>query len=111
MPAFPGPPKRLITIVEVAEWLDVSVRHVRRLVHERRIPFIKWGGLLRFDSVEIEEWIDTNRREVGLSSGRRAPRRQSATVRSATRRRSAQTAPPEVPPITAAPQLQFPEVS
>lgn len=47
----------LLTIAEVAERLGVTVRHVRRLVHERRIPFIKWGHLLRFDPDEIETWI------------------------------------------------------
>jgi excisionase family DNA binding protein len=42
----------------VAQHLGVSVRHVRRLVFERRIPFIKWGHLLRFDLDEIAVWID-----------------------------------------------------
>jgi len=28
----------LLTIAEVADWLGVDVRHVRRLVQERRIP-------------------------------------------------------------------------
>jgi excisionase family DNA binding protein len=41
----------------VAERLSVNHRHVRRLVHERRIPFIKWGHLLRFDPDEIDEWL------------------------------------------------------
>jgi excisionase family DNA binding protein len=41
----------------VAERLGVNHRHVRRLVHERRIPFIKWGHLLRFDPDEIDEWL------------------------------------------------------
>jgi excisionase family DNA binding protein len=46
----------------VADRLDVSVRHVRRLVQEKRVPFIKWGHLLRFDPDEIERWIDGARR-------------------------------------------------
>ncbi len=37
----------------------------RRLVHERRIPFVKWGHLLRFDPTEIEAWIDQIRRPLG----------------------------------------------
>ena len=36
--------------------------HIRRLVAERRIPFIKWGHLLRFDPAEIERWLDDARR-------------------------------------------------
>lgn len=53
---------RLLSIAEVARKLNVEVRHVRRLVHEQRIPYIKWGHLLRFDPVEIKEWIDGYRR-------------------------------------------------
>ncbi len=54
-------PAKLMTIEEVAERLGVSVRHVRRLVHERRIPFIKWGHLLRFDPDDIDAWIEESR--------------------------------------------------
>lgn len=54
-------PRRLVSITEVADVLNVDVRHVRRLVHERRIPYIKWGHLLRFDPVEIAAWIDSHR--------------------------------------------------
>ncbi|HUR17893.1 MAG TPA: helix-turn-helix domain-containing protein [Acidimicrobiales bacterium] len=46
----------------VASRLGVEPRHVRRLVSERRIPFIKWGRLLRFDPTEIEAWLDEARR-------------------------------------------------
>ncbi|MGH9153636.1 MAG: helix-turn-helix domain-containing protein [Acidimicrobiales bacterium] len=48
----------LVDIEAVAQHLGVSVRHVRRLVFERRIPFIKWGHLLRFDLNEIAAWVD-----------------------------------------------------
>jgi excisionase family DNA binding protein len=58
---------RLLTIAEVATTLGVDVRHVRRLVHERRIPYIKWGHLLRFDPIDIAAWIDTYRRYPGRS--------------------------------------------
>ena len=51
----------LIDIKEVAARLGVEVRHIRRLVHERRIPFVKWGHLLRFDPAEIDAWIDASR--------------------------------------------------
>jgi excisionase family DNA binding protein len=48
----------LMNIEQAAYRLGVSVRHMRRLVAERRIPFVKWGHLLRFDPVEIDRWID-----------------------------------------------------
>ncbi|MGI9016876.1 MAG: helix-turn-helix domain-containing protein [Euzebya sp.] len=56
--------EHLMTIGEVAEVLGVEVRHVRRLVQERRIPFIKWGHLLRFDPTDIKDWLNGNRRDV-----------------------------------------------
>jgi excisionase family DNA binding protein len=60
-----GPLRPRLSITEIAEVLGVEVRHVRRLVHERRIPFIKWGHLLRFDPVEIQAWIDGFRQHPG----------------------------------------------
>jgi excisionase family DNA binding protein len=58
------PLTRLLNISEVAEILGVDVRHVRRLVHERRIPYLKWGHLLRFDPAEIDAWLDQSRQGV-----------------------------------------------
>ena len=54
--------RELVDIAWVAKRLGVTVRHVRRLVAEERIPVIKWGHLLRFDPAEIESWIDAARR-------------------------------------------------
>ena len=65
----------LVDIGWVAKRLGVTVRHVRRLVSERRIPLVKWGHLLRFDPREIDAWIDQARRPArpGRSTERRAP--------------------------------------
>lgn len=52
---------RLLDIEGVADRLGVAVRHVRRLVAERRIPFVKWGHLLRFDPDQIADWVDAAR--------------------------------------------------
>lgn len=52
----------LLDLPAVAERLGVNHRYVRRLVAERRIPFIKLGHLLRFDPCEIEDWLDRARR-------------------------------------------------
>ena len=59
----PRPASDLIDITAVAQRLGVQVRHVRRLVHERRIPYIKWGHLIRFDPADIDAWIDDARRD------------------------------------------------
>jgi len=50
-----------MNISEVADVLGVNVRHVRRLVFESRIPYVKWGRLLRFDPREIERWLQASR--------------------------------------------------
>lgn len=54
-------PDRLLDIQGVAEHLGVNVRHIRRLVAERRIPFIKWGHLIRFDPSEVADWLQAAR--------------------------------------------------
>lgn len=51
----------LMTVEEAAARLGVSVRFVRRLVAERRIPFVKVGKFVRFDPADLEEWIDDHR--------------------------------------------------
>lgn len=57
--SVPSPSRRaLMTIEAVADRLGVSVRHVRRLVAERRIPYLKWGHLLRFDASAIDRWLE-----------------------------------------------------
>ncbi len=55
----------LMDLVAVAERLGVGERHVRRLVQERCIPYLKWGHLLRFDPEEIDAWLDANRIPTG----------------------------------------------
>ncbi len=64
----------LMDIASVADRLGVTVRHVRRLVAERRIPFVKFSRLIRFDPAEIEVWLNDARRPPMAS--------QSASVRS-----------------------------
>ncbi len=56
---------RLLTTAEVAKLLGVAKRHIYRLVSEDRIPYLKWGRLLRFDPVEITAWLEGFRRSPG----------------------------------------------
>jgi excisionase family DNA binding protein len=51
----------LIDIVALAAWLGVEIVFVRRLVAERRIPFLKIGKFVRFDPAEVARWIDDQR--------------------------------------------------
>jgi excisionase family DNA binding protein len=47
----------LMDIERLADRLGVGVRYVRRLVAERRVPFVKLGHLIRFDPADIGAWI------------------------------------------------------
>ncbi len=49
---------QLLDMETVARWLGTSIRHVRRLVTERRIPYLKIGHFIRFDERDVEAWID-----------------------------------------------------
>lgn len=53
--------ERMLDVVGLAARLGVTERFVRRLVHERRIPFYKVGSLVRFDVVDVEQWLATHR--------------------------------------------------
>ena len=54
----------LLDTDEVAVALRVTPRHVRRLVAERRIPFVKVGRFVRFDPGELDIWLDQQRVDV-----------------------------------------------
>lgn len=61
-PAVPtGGRRRLLDIDAVAEQLNTSVRHIRRLVHEHRIPVVRVGRLIRFDPADLDAWLDEHR--------------------------------------------------
>jgi len=52
----------LLDVDGAAAYLGTTTRHVRRLVEERRIPFIKLGpgrsARLRFDSARLDTWLE-----------------------------------------------------
>jgi excisionase family DNA binding protein len=80
------PSAALLTLEDVALRLGTSLRHVRRLADERRIPIVKVGRYVRFDGHEIEHWIDDHRiAEVDPAAlARAARRRRTALGRSST---------------------------
>jgi excisionase family DNA binding protein len=55
------PGSSLLGIGEVACWLGVEVVFVRRLIAQRRIPFVKIGKYVRFEPDEVARWIETQR--------------------------------------------------
>jgi excisionase family DNA binding protein len=65
----------LLDVDAVAEALGVTPRHIRRLVAERRIPFLKVGKFVRFDPGALDIWLDQRRVDVqGSPSSGRASR-------------------------------------
>ncbi len=60
---MPGPDvvPKLLTMNELAERLGVTPRHVRRLVADRRVPFLRVGRFIRFDPAQIVTWLASSR--------------------------------------------------
>jgi len=50
-------PSRLLNPRQLAKVLNVSVGHIYRLVQERRVPFVRVGGSIRFRPETIDTWI------------------------------------------------------
>ncbi len=50
--------KRLLTIKEASEYLGISVKGIYNMVNRRQIPFIKIGGRLRFDKIDLDNWVE-----------------------------------------------------
>ncbi|HXY42924.1 MAG TPA: helix-turn-helix domain-containing protein [Acidimicrobiales bacterium] len=48
----------LLDVAGLSARLGVTERHVRRLVAERRIPFVKVGKFVRFDPSAIAGWLE-----------------------------------------------------
>lgn len=54
--AEPSGHEPLLDLDTVAELLGTTERHMRRLVAERRIPYLKIGGKLRFDPADVRAY-------------------------------------------------------
>jgi excisionase family DNA binding protein len=52
---------RLLTVEEVAERLNVSVRNVRHQIFQRRLAVVKIGRLVRVDERDLEALIERGR--------------------------------------------------
>lgn len=56
---------KLLTVDEVADVLGITPQAVRHMVYRRQIPHVKVGSKrLRFDPVEIAQYISERRVEV-----------------------------------------------
>lgn len=52
-----------LTVQEAADYLNTSVRFVRRLIEERRIAFHKVGRHVRLSVADLEAYVNAGRVE------------------------------------------------
>ena len=64
----------LLTVREAAQYLAVSVSTLYGWVWQRRIPFVKIGRALRFDSHDLESFIESNKQYPRQQSSRSGSR-------------------------------------
>ncbi len=57
---------KLLTVQEVCELLKVSKTYIYWLTHQRKIPYIKMQGHLRFRQSDIDEWLRSQKVEVRI---------------------------------------------
>ena len=50
----------LLDINEAADRLGTTERHMRALIADRKIAYIKVGRLVRFDPSALDTWIKAN---------------------------------------------------
>ncbi len=64
MPPNPTELTELLTPEETAQFLRVSLSHIRKLTCRRLIPFSKIGKSVRYPRKKIENWLATNTTEA-----------------------------------------------
>ncbi|MBU3004278.1 helix-turn-helix domain-containing protein [Paraglaciecola arctica] len=52
----------ILTLKEVAEYLKLTEKTAYRLAAEGKLPGFKVGGSWRFKSIDIEDWIESRKR-------------------------------------------------
>ena len=57
--------RRLLSIGQLSQQLGISVKTLYGWVYLRQIPYVKMGRLVKFDSRDIEKWIETKKRLCG----------------------------------------------
>ncbi|MFX0066229.1 MAG: helix-turn-helix domain-containing protein [Candidatus Hermodarchaeota archaeon] len=56
-----GEAVKLLDIKQLSEIFNVKKKTIYDWVHKNTIPFINWGGLLRFDPKDIEKWLQNKK--------------------------------------------------
>ena len=58
-----GAKDELITIKDVAEFLQIAEKTIYRMAADSKIPAFKVGGSWRFKRKEIEKWLENQRND------------------------------------------------
>ncbi|MDR1967187.1 MAG: helix-turn-helix domain-containing protein [Burkholderiaceae bacterium] len=53
----------ILTLKQVADFLKVTERTIRRLAAAKKIPAFKVGGTWRFSKAEINQWIQRQQKD------------------------------------------------
>lgn len=48
----------ILTVYELAKYLNISKATVRRLISRNAIPYFKIGGIIKFRKSSIDAWIN-----------------------------------------------------
>lgn len=56
--------RRLVNVVELAEYLGVAPQTIRVWVSQKRISYLKIGAAVRFSSEQIEEILQKGKQEA-----------------------------------------------
>ena len=64
---------RLLDIGDAAERLGTTERHMRALIANRKIDYIKVGRLVRFDPSALDAWIKAQHRHGGRHESEARP--------------------------------------
>ena len=51
--------ENLLTVEDVAALLKVEKQMIYKLKRDKKIPFVKIGGVIRFRRVDVNEWIES----------------------------------------------------
>lgn len=55
--------KKLLSIEEASEFLNLKVSWLRSAVFKDKIPYLKVGRLVRFDQSDLVKWIEEKKEE------------------------------------------------
>jgi excisionase family DNA binding protein len=51
----------LLTVDQAAEYLSTKPRFIRRLIAEKRIPYVKLGIHVRLDDNDLDDFVEAGR--------------------------------------------------